>query len=199
VERHRSCTNPWRYREARDGAKGSVERASGPSNNSRGAKIMRRMSQIVTAIAMLIGSLFVGAPLSADAAQGRCVDVNLSTQTARAMSGNSVVFSAPVSTGTAGWATPTGTFTILRRVASETMSSTTIGIPAGAPGSYHVSNVPYTQYFTNYGHSLHGNWWAAPGIFGNRTSSHGCVGMSTANAARFWNFASVGTPVVIHY
>jgi lipoprotein-anchoring transpeptidase ErfK/SrfK len=160
---------------------------------------MQRMLRTIVAVVILVSSLFVGAPLSADAAQGRWIDVDLSNQTASAMSGNTVVFSALVSTGAPGRETPTGTFQILNRVANETMDSATIGIPHGTPGSYHVSNVLYTQYFTSGGAALHGNWWAAPGTFGRVATSHGCVGMSNADAAAFWRFATYGTPVVIHY
>ena len=35
--------------------------------------------------------------------------------------------------------------------------------------------------------------------FGGYPTSHGCVGMPLAAARFFWNFASVGTPVTVHY
>ncbi len=62
----------------------------------------------------------------------------------------------------------------------------------------HVSNLydapmPYMQRLTNDGITLHATkveWGYA---------SHGCIGMRTGDAAYFWNFATVGTSVVVHY
>jgi lipoprotein-anchoring transpeptidase ErfK/SrfK len=159
---------------------------------------MQRTIRLIAAVALLVSSLFVGAPRSAQAA-GRYIDVDLSTLTATAYSGGEAVFSAPVTAGRAGFETPTGTFFIQRRVFSETMDSSTIGIPRNAPGGYYLTGVLYTQYFTGDGVALHANYWAAPGVFGNRNTSHGCVGMSTADAAAFWEFADYGTEVDVHY
>src|SRR5947207_2688957 len=58
-------------------------------------------------------------------------------------------------------ATPAGTFTILRRVANETMDSPSIGIPRNGPGGYYLSNVLYTQYFLPTGQSIHYNYWSS--------------------------------------
>jgi hypothetical protein len=92
--------------------------------------------------------------------------------------------------------TPTGEFTIIRRVANETMDSRTIGIPLSAPGSYYLKNVLFTQYFTSDGASLHYNYWSSN--FGY-AGSHGCLGLSYADSAWLWNWAAVGTRVSIHY
>ncbi len=55
----------------------------------------------------------------------------------------------------------------------------------------------YTQYITNDGAALHYNYWSTAADFGSGTGSHGCLGLELDDAAYFWNFASVGTPVVI--
>ncbi len=129
---------------------------------------------------------------------GRWIDVNLSTQTTTAYEGDTPVYSAPSTAGAAAFPTPTGLFTILRRVANETMDSSTIGIPHNSPGGYYVTNVSYTQYFTDAGNALHANWWSPASAFGSYGTSHGCVGLRTSDAAWFWSFADIGTPVVIH-
>ena len=54
-------------------------------------------------------------------------------------------------------ATPTGTFSIIRRVADETMDSATVGIPRNGPGGYYLTNVLFTQYFLPTGQSIHYN------------------------------------------
>lgn len=129
---------------------------------------------------------------------GRWVDVNISTQTARAMQGNTVVYTAPVTTGRPGFPTPRGTFSVIRRLASTNMSSATIGIPVSSPNGYFQPNVQFVQYFTGAGDALHANYWQPDSVFGNTPTSHGCVGMRTGDAAFFWNFAGIGTPVVVH-
>ena len=45
-------------------------------------------------------------------------------------------------------------YEIWRRVANETMDSSTVGIPLGRPGSYHLTGVLFTQYFTHDGAAL---------------------------------------------
>jgi lipoprotein-anchoring transpeptidase ErfK/SrfK len=96
--------------------------------------------------------------------------------------------------GTSGWTTPTGFFTILRRVANETMSSETLGIPRDAPGGWHLKDVLFTQYFTHDGASIHYNYWSSNWGY---SGSHGCLGMPYDDALWFWEWAEVGTPLAI--
>jgi L,D-transpeptidase catalytic domain len=92
--------------------------------------------------------------------------------------------------------TPLGVFTIMRRVANETMNSDTIGIPRFGPGGYYLTNVLFTQYFTGDGASLHYNYWS--GNWGY-AASHGCLGLTYADSAFLWTWARLGTPISIHY
>lgn len=134
-------------------------------------------------------------PVAPANASGRWIDVDLSTLQLTAYRGSTPVRVIAVSSGKPGWETPTGEFTIQRRVYNETMNSATIG----RPGRWYLENVLFTQYFTGYGHALHYNWWSPRSVFGNQRVSAGCVSMDYADAAFLWNFASVGTPVSIHY
>ena len=131
--------------------------------------------------------------------KGRWIDVNLTLQVATAYEGTSAVKSVLISTGRPGWDTPRGTFAIQRRVAKETMDGRTLvgQGPNGAGATYKVENVRWTQYFTADGSAIHENYWRNPALFG-MPGSHGCVGMRSADAAWFWEFATSGTPVVIH-
>jgi lipoprotein-anchoring transpeptidase ErfK/SrfK len=124
----------------------------------------------------------------------RWIEVDISEQVTRAMVGGRVHHTALVTTGKDGWNTPLGEFKIEYRVYNETMTSAAIG----AEEYYVMEDVLFTQYFTNVGHALHLNYWRPDSYFGNVRSSHGCVGMRYADAEFFWNFASVGTRVVIH-
>src|SRR5215212_6469426 len=130
-------------------------------------------------------------------AGGRWIHVDVSQLVAQAMEGGQVVYTAPITPGRSDWPTPTGTFEILSRVYSETMDSSTLGIPPFAPGGYHLTDVLYTQYFTTSGHALHYNYWSPRAAFGRTAGSHGCVGLLLDDAAYFWRFATTGTPVVI--
>jgi hypothetical protein len=91
--------------------------------------------------------------------------------------------------------TPVGVFSIQRRVPNETMDSLTVGIPHNSPFGYYVTNVLYTQYFTPDGASLHDNYWSSN--FGG-VGSHGCLGLSLADSKWLWDWASIGTPVVVN-
>jgi lipoprotein-anchoring transpeptidase ErfK/SrfK len=51
---------------------------------------------------------------------------------------------------------------------------------------------------TTAGDAIHTNYWKAKDVFGIPTS-HGCVGMPEPDAHWIWNFATVGTPMVLHF
>jgi hypothetical protein len=128
---------------------------------------------------------------------GHWLDVNLSTPArVTAYEGDTAVNSFLTIKGAGPRPTPTGVFTILRRVANETMNSDTVGIPRFGPGGYYLTNVLFTQYFTNDGASLHYNYWSSNWGY---PGSHGCLGLTYRDSAWLWGWAHVGTPVVIHY
>jgi lipoprotein-anchoring transpeptidase ErfK/SrfK len=125
------------------------------------------------------------------------VDVNLTEQAAVAMVGVDWVRVAAVTTGKDGWDTPEGEFRIVYRVANETMTSASLNI-SDPTDQYVLKDVLYTQYFTTVGHALHLNYWQPQSVFGNRRTSHGCVGMPLADAEFLWKHLGVGSRVVIH-
>ena len=116
----------------------------------------------------------------------RWIDVNLSSVRIRAYEGNTPVYTTWGIKGIGGWETPTGTYYIQRRVYNERM----VG-----PG-WDVSDVLFTQYFTEMGHAIHYNWWS--GNFGG-AGSKGCLGLTYDASAFFWEWAGVGTPIEIHW
>lgn len=138
--------------------------------------------------------------LPADApTEGRWIDVNLTEQVATAYEGREAVKSVLVSTGRPGWDTPVGTFPVLRRLEKDTMDGATLAGqgPNGVGATYKVENVRWVQYFTPDGSAIHENYWRRPATFG-MPGSHGCIGMAPEDSRWFWDFATVGTPVVIH-
>jgi lipoprotein-anchoring transpeptidase ErfK/SrfK len=138
--------------------------------------------------------------LIVDTGEGeRWIDVDLTKKVVRAMLDDTELYSAPTIIGLPNWITPAGEYEILRRVANETMDSETIGIPRDDPYGYYLTNVYFTQYFTGRGHSIHYNYWEPWWKFGVAAGSHGCLGLHYGDAEFFWNYASVGTRLVVHY
>ena len=113
------------------------------------------------------------------------IEVDLSTQTVKAYSGDSLYMEAKVSTGK-WFPTPTGEFTIWRKIRATKMS--------GGQGAdyYYLPNVPYVMFFSNAkvagsrGFSLHGAYWHDN--FGH-AMSHGCVNMRTIDAKKLYEWA----------
>jgi len=116
---------------------------------------------------------------------GKWIGINLSRQTLTAYQGSTPVLQAVVSTGTRYYPTPTGRFSIRRKYRSTHMSG---------PG-YSLPNVPYAMFFVG-GYAIHGTYWHSN--FGT-PMSHGCVNMRTDQAGWLYNWAPLGTPVVVHH
>lgn len=134
-------------------------------------------------------------PLPSDApAIGRWIDVQLTQQLMTAYEDRNPVRVSVTTTGMAGWETPPGFFTILRRVANETMESGAIG----AENFYKLEDVLFTQYFTDRGHAIHFAWWRTPETIG-RPGSHGCLNLLFDDSQFYWEWANIGTPVYVHY
>jgi LysM repeat protein len=125
------------------------------------------------------------APTPAPNYGARWIDVNLTTQTLTAYSGQTPAFQTLVSTGLQGTPTVEGKFDIYAKYVSALMTG---------PG-YYLPDVPYIMYFYN-GYALHGAYWH--NNFG-QPMSHGCVNMATRDAQWLFNWADIGTTVVTHY
>ena len=115
----------------------------------------------------------------------RWIDVNLSEQRVYAYEGTVVVNSFLVSTGLPDTPTVTGQYNIYVKVPIQDMSG---------PG-YYLPDVPWVMYFyESYG--FHGTYWH--NNFG-KPMSRGCVNMRIEDAKWLFDWASVGTPVNVHY
>jgi hypothetical protein len=137
-------------------------------------------------------------PGAASGLTGRWIDLNLRHQVVVAYEGTRAVRLARTSTGRPGWETAPGTYRIQRRVEKETMDSASlIGLDAQR-ADYKVENVRWTQYFSSDGKALHENYWKPRDEFGI-PSSHGCAGLVAEDARFFWDWATLGTPIIAHY
>jgi hypothetical protein len=136
----------------------------------------------------------VGTPHWADYSEdGRWVDVTLTPlQHLVAMQGDLPVFRDLVTAGVERRTKP-GFYRVLRRVANETMDSRTV---PDATHKYLLKDVLFTQYFHTDGSAIHYNYWA---VAWGYPGSQGCLGMRMDGSKYMWEWAGVGTPLLIHY
>ena len=122
--------------------------------------------------------------LSLQETDKRWIQIDLSSQRLIAWEGTKPVYAVVVSTGKRSTPTRVGTFTIKTKHRVTRMSG---------PG-YDVTNVPHTMYYDR-GIAIHGTFWHRK--FGTPVS-HGCVNVAVNHAKWLFNWATVGTPVVVH-
>ena len=114
----------------------------------------------------------------------RWIEINLSTQRLIAWQGATPLYAVLVSTGKASSPTRPGVFAIQSQHRYSRMTGQ----------DYDVPNVPYTMYYSG-NYAIHGAYWHHR--FGTPVS-HGCVNVAVNHARWLFNWASIGTPVVVH-
>jgi lipoprotein-anchoring transpeptidase ErfK/SrfK len=113
----------------------------------------------------------------------RWIQVDLSQQKLIAWEGNKPVYAIVISSGKKSTPTHIGTFKIQSKHKSTRMRGR----------GYDLPNVPYAMFYSgNYG--IHGAYWHKN--FGTPVS-RGCVNLAPNHAKWLFNWASIGTPVVI--
>ncbi|HSN43996.1 MAG TPA: Ig-like domain-containing protein, partial [Propionibacteriaceae bacterium] len=116
--------------------------------------------------------------------------VNIATHEMTVTRDGKVVKRIPVTNGKTGFITRSGTKVIIERHSAIRMDSETIAIPAGSRDSYSL-NVKWALRVTWTGEFVHAAPWSAAS-HGVANVSHGCTGMSTANAKWFFDFSRAG-------
>jgi lipoprotein-anchoring transpeptidase ErfK/SrfK len=139
-------------------------------------------------LVVLLAVAALAVPATGSAKAKKTIVISISHQMLWAYKGDQVVLNSYVSTGRAGFDTPVGSFAVLTKLPSQTME----GIIGGE--YYNVPDVPQVLYFTNSGHALHGTYWHSN--FGT-PMSHGCVNLPLDVAAWLYDWAPVGTRVLI--
>lgn len=102
----------------------------------------------------------------------------------------------PVTGGKAGFSTRSGTKVIMEKFTQLRMDANTVGIEPGDPNYYDIPDVKYAMRETNSGEFLHAAPWSV-GSQGKANVSHGCIGMSTADAGWLFGKVLVGDPVQV--
>ncbi len=100
----------------------------------------------------------------------------------------------PVSTGDVDHRSRNGIKVIMEKHASIDMDAATTGVDSDDPGYYNLKGVKWAMRVTNSGEFLHAAPWSAAAQ-GNANVSHGCVGMSTADAAWLYQQSKRGDVV----
>jgi len=102
----------------------------------------------------------------------------------------------PITAGKDGFTTRSGVKLIMEKFSTKRMDARTVGIKPGDPEYYDIHDVKWAQRVTNTGEFIHGAPWSS-GSQGSANVSHGCVGMSLANAQWYFNQTLRGDPVTV--
>ena len=157
------------------------------------------MKAVARLVAVSAGCLLAAAAPAEDAvaptadgvapAIGKMIVVNTDRQVLRAWDGNEKVYEFDVVTGRPGKETHAGRFTITRKY--EDYTSKTYG-----------SEMPFTMFFTEDGKAFHGTNLATirsylHAYLTESVGSMGCVGLTDDEAEQLFDWAPIGTAVLI--
>lgn len=121
--------------------------------------------------------------------------VNMDTHQMRVFSNGGLLRTIPITTGEEPkFTTRSGVKVILEKFRTKRMNSETIGIDRNSPDGYDIDDVEYAMRVTYSGEFVHAAPWSV-GDQGSANVSHGCTGMSTANAGWLYNMSRRGDVV----
>jgi lipoprotein-anchoring transpeptidase ErfK/SrfK len=133
--------------------------------------------------------------VSFDIGDAHVYKVNMDTHQMRVFSNGSLLRTIPITTGEEPkFTTRSGVKVILEKFRTKRMNSETIGIDRNSPDGYDIDDVEYAMRVTYSGEFVHAAPWSV-GDQGSANVSHGCTGMSTANAAWLYNMTTRGDVV----
>ena len=103
----------------------------------------------------------------------------------------------PISAGMPGYETRSGTKLIMEKFETKRMDAATTGVSRNDPEYYNIPDVKWAMRVTYSGEFLHGAPWSV-GSQGDENVSHGCVGMSLADAHWLFERSVRGDVVRVH-
>ncbi|NYE38886.1 lipoprotein-anchoring transpeptidase ErfK/SrfK [Nocardioides cavernae] len=122
--------------------------------------------------------------------------VDARTHQMQVFSNGDLLRTLPITTGKPGFVTRSGTKVIMEKFAERRMNSETVGINRNSPEAYDIDDVQWAMRLTNSGEFIHAAPWSV-GSQGYANVSHGCTGMSTADAG--WLYAMSRRGDVVEY
>ena len=133
--------------------------------------------------------------VSFDIGDAHVYKVNMDTHQMRVFSNGSLLRTIPITTGEEPkFTTRSGVKVILEKFREKRMNSETIGIDRNSPDGYDIDDVEYAMRVTYSGEFVHAAPWSVADQ-GSANVSHGCTGMSTANAGWLYNMTIRGDVV----
>jgi lipoprotein-anchoring transpeptidase ErfK/SrfK len=120
--------------------------------------------------------------------------VNIATDHMRTYIDGKLARTIPVTTGKPGFTTRSGVKVIVEKFRHKRMDSETIGIPRNSANGYDLDDVEYAMRLTYTGEFVHAAPWSVSSQ-GYTNVSHGCTGMSTANAQWLYENSKIGDVV----
>lgn len=142
-------------------------------------------------LSVFVGLLLIIASTAwgGEAATKKEIHVFIERQVLVALENGEEVYSFDIVTGRDGKETTAGRYRVLRK--HEKYTSKTYG-----------SEMPYTMFFTEDGKAIHGTQMATlrsylHSYLSESVGSQGCVGLTDDNAKALFDWAPVGTPVVV--
>jgi lipoprotein-anchoring transpeptidase ErfK/SrfK len=121
--------------------------------------------------------------------------VNARTHRMKVVANGKTLRDVPVSTGRDRYPTTGGVHFVIEKTRDKLMDSSTIGIPRNSPGGYY-QHVKWSVRISNSGEFVHAAPWST-GSQGRANVSHGCVNLSTGNAAWFFKLTRRGDVVEV--
>lgn len=122
--------------------------------------------------------------------------VNAETHQMQVFSSGDLLRTIPITTGKEGFVTRSGVKVIIEKFRERRMNSETVGIAADDPEAYDIEDVEYAMRLTWSGEFVHAAPWSVSSQ-GHANVSHGCTGMSTADAG--WLYAMSIRGDVVEY
>ena len=122
--------------------------------------------------------------------------VDVRAHTMRTFVNGELARTMPISAGKAGWETRSGTKVVIEKFRRKRMDAATIGVDESDPDYYNLANVQYALRVTFSGEFIHAAPWSV-GSQGSANVSHGCVGMSLADAQWLYDRTSRGDVVEV--
>lgn len=122
--------------------------------------------------------------------------VNMQTHQMQVFSNGDLLRTLPITTGKPGFTTRSGTKVIMEMFEERRMNSETVGISRDDPEAYDIDDVQWAMRLTYSGEFIHAAPWSVDSQ-GRANVSHGCTGLSTADAG--WLYAMTRRGDVVEY
>jgi len=120
--------------------------------------------------------------------------VNAQTHQMQVFENGTLLRTLPITTGKPGFTTRSGVKVIIEKFRKKRMNSETVGIDRDDPEAYDIDDVEYAMRVTYSGEFIHAAPWSV-GSQGHANVSHGCTGMSTADAGWLYDMTIRGDVV----